>query len=855
MEFLDIRTVVFSQLLIHLVCTLVLFLLWRNNRGRYDGLSFWVLNSALQPVALALVLLRGHIPDFLSMVGGNTLAFGSVTILYSGLSRFAGRPALNRLNLYVLAVFALIHSYFSVVDVSFYARNLNFNFFLVVYSLRIVALLRAYPPELKKHAAAVSHPFMAFAAISLARIALLLSGQHAHDFMQNCQADTALFLLYSGLIILLTYGLFIMVNRRLLADTRADFDGRIEAERALSGALKVARLGTWRWDIKSGQLAWSEEMYSIFGLDKASFTGDLGAVIARAIHPEDRAAVDASNRRVAQEGLPAPIDYRVLWPDGSVHWVHAEASELVRGGNGEIQALKGYAQDITARKRSEETLRKSEEKFALVFRTAPYAVTISALDDGRILDVNEAFCSIIGYSRSEAVGRTSLELNLWERPEARARVVASLASGPLRHLETVFRRKNGNLFEAEFSSEILELDGRAVIISSIKDISGAKQAETAMQTAQRLESLGALAGGIAHDFNNLLTGITGNLSLMRSAAGARESIDELAGEAESACLAARSLARQLLTFASGGEPVKAPVDIAALLRDSVVFSLRGSNSRHSISGGEGLRVLGDREQLFQVFQNLALNAAQAMAGGGEVTVKLEALALRAGEVPPLGEGRYLLAEVRDSGSGIPPEIMHRIFDPYFSTKAQGRGLGLAVCRSVIVKHGGTITVASEPGKGSVFRVYLPLTDRSPSDSGRTPQAVIKGGSGRVLVMEDEEVVYKALVRMLTAIGYEAEVVADGAAALKAWTAAEQTGKPFIAAIMDLTIPGGMGGAEAVKLLKAAAPGAKVLVSSGYSEDPVMAGYADYGFDGVLAKPYRLEDLASALEKLSRKENQ
>ena len=848
MEFLDIRTVILSQLLIQLVCALVLFLLWRDNRARYDGLGLWVMNAVLQLAGLTLVMLRGHVPDLLSMVGGNTLALGSITLLYSGLSRFAGLLALNRLNLYALAVFALIHSYFSVVDVSFQARNLNFNAFLIFYSLRIVVLLRGYPEELRRHATAVSHPLMAFAGVSLARIALLLSGEHGHDFMQNCPADTALFLLYSGLVILLAYGLFIMVNRRLLAETREDYEGRIEAERVLTGALRVARLGTWRWDVKSNRLNWSDGMYSIFGIDKSSFTGDLGDVVARAIHPDDRTAVEASNIRVIKDGAPAGLAYRVIWPDGSMHWVYAEASELLKDEADAPSVLKGYAQDITDRKMAEAELSSSKERFQKAFHAAPFLMSLSEIETGRYIEVNDKFCEVTGFSREELLGRTSTEIG-WIGCEARARLLSESNGSSMRIPEITLTAKGGRPVVCSYSCERVSMGGKSILLAIAEDITNLKKAESAMLVAQKLEALGTLAGGIAHDFNNLLTGITGNLSMMRSTAASGRDIGELVQEAETACFTARGLARQLLTFSSGGEPVKAPVDIAALVRESVSFSLRGSSVRAEVGSGEGLRVLGDREQLFQVLQNLTVNAAQAMSGAGAVSVSILAEEVSEGEVPALRAGRYVRVEVKDSGSGIAAESLPRIFDPYFSTKGQGRGLGLAVCRSVVVKHGGAIAVVSEPGKGSAFSVYLPLTDRSPSDSGRTAPAPLKVGSGRVLIMDDEEVVYKALRRMLGALGYEAEVVGDGRKALEAWAAAQKSGRPFLAAIMDLTIPGGMGGAEAVKLLKTSDSKAKVLVSSGYSDDPIMAEYASYGFDGVLAKPYRVEDLSAALSKL------
>ena len=370
-----------------------------------------------------------------------------------------------------------------------------------------------------------------------------------------------------------------------------------------------------------------------------------------------------------------------------------------------------------------------------------------------------------------------------------------------------------------------------------------------MQSAQKLESLGSLAGGIAHDFNNLLTGITSNLSLLRGKAPGGEA-QELLSEAETACRAAKGLAGQLLTFASGGRPVRKPLNLGELARQSAEFSLRGSGVAAEFAIAGNIYALADRDQVFQAVQNLVMNAAQAMGGSGSIKVEAAAAALEDGSVPGLPAGRYAALTVRDSGPGINPEVMGRLFEPYFSTKGTGRGLGLAVCRSIAVKHGGQITVDTRPG-GSAFTLYLPLTQDRPEISNRRAAAApaAAAGKGRVLVMDDEEIIHRALGRMLRELGYEAEIATDGEMALAAWKAAVGSGRPFALAIMDLTISGGMGGVEAVRRLKELYPSARAIVSSGYADDPVLASYKDYGFSGVLPKPFRLEDLSRALDEI------
>ncbi|MCM2266619.1 MAG: PAS domain-containing protein [Elusimicrobiales bacterium] len=854
MDFLDIRTVLFSQLLTHLVCTVVVWLLWRNNRERYRGLEFWVATFVLQLAGMVLIMLRGQIPDLLSMVVANVLALGGVALLYSGLASFAGFPSLDRLNIAALALFAAIHYYFSILDPDFPARNINFNVFLVFYSLRIIVLLRSYPSGLRRLGRAAAHTFSAFILVSLARIISALFWRHSHDFFDPCPTDTALFLLYSGLVILLTYSLFLIVNRRLMAETRDDYEGRIEAEKVLSGALRVAKLGTWRWDIKTNLLSWSDEMYSIFGIDKTGFGGNLADVLASAIHPDDKAAVEASNRQVIEANKPAPLEYRVLWPDGSLHWVHAEASELVKDETGKPAVLKGYAQDITARKNGEACLRDTAERLGLALRSARMGTWYLDIKENR-RHFDEQVCRLLGLDHASFTGRAE-EFFSALHPADRSRVKSALA----RVVET------GGQYSMEYRAVwpdgsthhlaargLLRRDSMGAperIDGIIWDITEMKRAEEAMRVAQKLESLGTLAGGIAHDFNNILTGIAGNISLIRKISAEGGDLKELMEEADSACLAAKGLARQLLTFASGGEPVKFPLDLSKLVREAVSFSLHGSPVKPELKLPDGsFTVMGDRDQLFQVVQNLALNAAQSMPGGGAIQVSLDLASHAAVEAVHLPPGRYAEFSVRDSGGGIPEPVMARLFEPYFSTKGSGRGLGLAVARSIIVKHDGHICASSASGAGSVFTVYLPLTDKAAQPAaGATAGKQLKSG-GRVLILDDEEVVYKALRRMLAALGFEAEVAVRGEDALKAWGDARAAGRPFAAAIMDLTIAGGMGGAEAVKRLKQIDPAAKVIVSSGYAEDPIMAEYSTHGFDGVLSKPYRVEDLAAALSKL------
>jgi PAS domain S-box-containing protein len=369
----------------------------------------------------------------------------------------------------------------------------------------------------------------------------------------------------------------------------------------------------------------------------------------------------------------------------------------------------------------------------------------------------------------------------------------------------------------------------------------------------KLESISTLAGGIAHDFNNLLTGVIGNIGLAKMYVEPDSKTLETLDEAEKAAGRARNLTQQLLTFARGGKPVKKSSDIATLLRETATFALRGSAVKLELSlPGNLWSVEVDEDQINQVIQNIIINAEEAMPSGGILQIRAGNMVLKKAGALPLSKGNYVLIDIEDEGVGISREHLQRIFEPYFTTKQRGSGLGLSTAYSIITNHGGYIYAESAQGKGTTFHVYLPASGRPARVKEKLAPDCSTRAGGRVLVMDDDEIIRKMLSNMLHLIGYEAEVTGDGAEALASYARAHEAGEPFDAVIMDLTIPGGMGGKEAVKKLLEINPDARVIVSSGYATDPIMSEYKKYGFSAVITKPYSVGQLEEILRGVSKR---
>jgi PAS domain S-box-containing protein len=507
------------------------------------------------------------------------------------------------------------------------------------------------------------------------------------------------------------------------------------------------------------------------------------------------------------------------------------------------------AVDITERKKAEEALRESEEKFRTLVDNVNVGVFRASAGQpgpGRFLQVNPAMAKMLGHPSPGSLMEVEVADVFQDRREAELLFEQLRERGVVRGRETLLKRADGALVTVSVTatSHRDEKGETAWADGIVEDVTERKLLEAEILKAQKLESLGLLAGGIAHDFNNLLTAIVGNISMARELAPAGSGLLEALADAEAASYRARELTRHLLTFAKGGAPMKKAVAVGDLLASCTRLALSGSRAACATDvPGDLWSIDADEAQVSQVLSNLVLNAGQAMPDGGTIAIRCRNVL--AESRAPVADGRYVEIAVRDHGSGISAEDLGRIFDPFFTRKERGRGLGLSTAYSIVKQHGGSISVESTPGAGSTFTVLLPAA-RSAAEARADGERPVVGGKGRILVMDDEEGIQRVLKRMLARLGYEVECVSDGRLATEAYARELRAGGSFDAVIMDLTVPGGMGGKDAVRRLLEIDPQAKAIVSSGYSDDPIMSDFRSFGFAGVISKPYELEDVGAAL---------
>ena len=608
--------------------------------------------------------------------------------------------------------------------------------------------------------------------------------------------------------------------------------------------------GSWKWDFKVMPSLLCQKLY---GAPQPKAQDGLwrGFKIPAQAEMNERCRTALLEGRAGYEQV-----FQIIKEDGSVIWI-SESVTVSRVGENKY-SLVGVAVDITPVRGAEEALAAEKERLAVTLRAMNECVITTDVA-GLIQYMNPAAAELTGWRAEEVQGRPVAEIcrlqsvrsdQLVELPIARVARGDTVADLPA---QTRLLTRSGGRHQIEgCCAPIHAMDSKVVgTVLVFRDVTEQEQLEQELVRATRLESVGVLAGGIAHDFNNILTAVMGNLALAQLDIAPDSPAGASLRSAEKAALRARDLTQQLLTFAKGGEPVRAAVQLEAIVREMAAFALHGSQVKAYYDMAPNLWPAdADKGQIGRVVQNLVINAVQAMPRGGTLRIMARNDSHDRQSHPGLGQGDYIQIAITDTGEGIQQDNLARIFDPYFTTKQTGTGLGLAAVYSIVKKHHGHIEVESQLGQGTTFRLWLPALRQqlAPVDT-RTPWDAPDRMKGRVLFMDDEQIIRDMAMMLLQRFGLTVDCAVDGAEAVGKYRTALAAGSRYDLVIMDLTVPGGMGGLAALGQLRSIDPTVRAVVSSGYSSDPVLANYRAHGFVAVIAKPYEVNELSRILREV------
>ena len=534
--------------------------------------------------------------------------------------------------------------------------------------------------------------------------------------------------------------------------------------------------------------------------------------------------------------------------------------QAIRWTDGRLVRME-IATDISGRKNAENALQAEKERLSVTLRSIGDGVITTDIE-GKIVFLNKVAEELSGWTNEEALGEPSTKvfdiINEKTGQKCVSPVQRVVELGRIIGLanHTALIAKDGTVRSiADSGAPIRDKESNIIgVVLVFRDVTHEKKIEEELLKTRKLESIGVLAGGIAHDFNNILSAILGNIELVRHRIATEDSRTvSLLSDAEKATKRAAKLTDQLLTFSKGGEPVREITSLPKFVSESADFVLHGSRIVSNYTFPENLWMVDvDSGQITQVIQNIIINAKHAMPEGGTIAIECANVEDAAAEaLLSVDKGDYVRITIQDTGVGIPKEVINKIFDPYFTTKQEGSGLGLAICHSIINKHDGYLTVHSITGKGTTFTLYLPAI-RSKADRGSIAEQMESAPAikaARIMVMDDEEMLRDVAVSQLSVLGHEGIPVIDGVQAINKYQELQDGGMPVDLVIMDLTIPGGMGGQEAAEKMLQIDPGAKIIVASGYSNDPVMANYRKYGFLAAIAKPFDLKQLSSVISSV------
>lgn len=646
-----------------------------------------------------------------------------------------------------------------------------------------------------------------------------------------------------------------VVSRDLLVQ---EIEERKRAEEGLRMSLamlarteRLAHIGSWQGDNISDEVKWSEETFSIAGRDLALGAPTRGE-FWQYVHPDDVPVFKQCILQAQVSGTPFRKELRLIRPDGSIRHVLVEG-EGVRDEAGGIDKIHGFILDITGRRKAEEALRESEEKYRDLVENINDI--IYATDErGIVAYVSPSIESVSGYRQSETIGRPFTDFIYHEDLPRVMERLPNIVSGNIETTEDRILTKSGEIVWVRSSSRPIFKEGRfAGLRGSFTDITDMKRLESELRQAQKMEAIGTLSGGIAHDFNNILGIIVGNTELAMLDLQEGKPANSRLQEVRKACIRARDLVQEILSFSRQAEPERRPVKLSLLLQDSLKL-LRSSiptsiDIRQSISCERDI-ILADPTQINQVLLNLGTNATHAMRErGGVLEISLSDVRLdgESGEsYPDLRHGEYLKLSVSDTGHGIRPAIMERIFDPYFTTKGvgEGTGLGLAVVHGIVKGHGGAISVDSQVGRGTTFHVLLPKIEGEPESKVSTYESLPKG-SERILFVDDEQAIVEAFHPLLERLGYNVITRASSYEALKAFRASPEE---FDLVITDQTMPGMTGEAFARELM-AIRPDIPVILCTGFSDLINAETAMAMGIKAFVMKPVVLRVMARTIRRV------
>ncbi|MCG6882001.1 MAG: PAS domain S-box protein [Deltaproteobacteria bacterium] len=569
------------------------------------------------------------------------------------------------------------------------------------------------------------------------------------------------------------------------------------------------------------------------------------------IHPEDREMVKNISLAMARgEVAPPEYEFRHQNKDGETVWVHNLATIIQYQGQ---IANMGNLTQINDRKQAEEALRESEARYREILENVlvgAYQVTL----DGKFLFANRKMIRMFGFSSYEELKATGSIAELYARPEERTEVVDEIISNGFINDEFEFKRKNGqSIWVKLHTRKATNKDGAIILEGLMEDVTETKKMATLLQQSQKMEAIGTLAGGIAHDFNNILAIILGNAELAADDVPDWNPASASLKEIHQASIRAKDMVQQLLAFSRKTDEESKPTNIAKIIKESMkmlrsVIPTSVEFKQHI--SDDPCNVMGDATQINQIVMNLVTNAADAMSEeGGFLEVTLENILLQEEKSCfdwVLSPGPYVRLKVRDTGEGIEPKIMDRIFEPFYTTKevGKGTGMGLSLIHGIVKRHGGGVRAESELGKGTLFEIYFPALEKTVEEE-KAPNGEIRGGSERILFVDDEESMVNLNRQRLERLGYQVKTTTQPLEALE-WFKTDPD--QFDVIITDMTMPRMAGDRLAAQVLEIR-PHMPVIICTGYSERMSEKKAEALGVRKYIEKPIELRKLASALREV------